>query len=1046
MSRRDGGDDPFWRRAGRRRRGVGGDDGSDAPSRGPDADRRPVAPLDPPRAAGGPPRRGSGLDREYLDDDLFGDDFFEAGPQAGQPRRRPVSEDAEDLRDEMRAQADDASPPRPAPPAAPDAEPSAAEPEGPRGAEPAPEPPTAAAEPKAPIAPSRSDRPARPRARPKPPIAPTPPQRPPHAPLDRRADPQPPAAERTAAPDRKSPRDEPEPRAPRFRAPAKPETPTEAPPRPAARPARPRSGPGLVNVRTLLDRDDLPGRDPAQSADDAVGGRPLDPRGASAPEAPQRPSSRPLAGMGDGATGASRFDPPREREPEPPIEPPVKLIAPRKPTPEQVLPPRPPEPPAASEPEAAPARPTPAADAPTFRQAPEPPAQDPPSAPPPPAPAEVAKAPPAPSDAAAEPPAPPVAPSSAEPASPPQEPTPPPAAVASVPADPAPSEPPAPPPEPAEEPAETADEPAATDMAGQPAPASGATPAPVPPPPPPALPSPEAVDAAVARLERLREEARRAAEQAEAAAAAMAAAHQAADETEEEREAKALAEQEARRMADRAAARSMLDESREPPSREPAEPTPEERAAMAAAEREEAVSRDFAHENGFGPIIVGARFTAGLMTPEAVEAELRIKARYIRAIEALDLDELPDGAYLPGYVRAYLRHLAPHLPITPDEGFELFRRELAYARGEDPDAPPVEAPAPVLNRSALERVSRSGGAKAAGVPAEPNSVRAAAKDVARKLAAARAGKGRRAKISAAAAISRASEAAPVDLPIARQGRLGAGRTSSAGASRLAPILGLAAGAGVVAALYFGWDQLVGGGQPEQEQLRVVRRIDPLTPPVGVTRPAAATYEPGGIISAPAEPPAPAPRQTPEVAPEAAAAGGADQDVASVEPQPGAPPSSETELPAPPVVPSQPRLAPPAQPPATPGVRGSGEQEAAAPVSTPTPTPTPPPTGPALAVRAIDQTWVRLRDGAGQTLFEGVIAPGRMIPLSPADAAFDLRTGNAGGVMLIVDGVAYGPLGAVGEVRSVSIERAAAAGLDAAPAVTAAVAAEAAAAQ
>lgn len=122
---------------------------------------------------------------------------------------------------------------------------------------------------------------------------------------------------------------------------------------------------------------------------------------------------------------------------------------------------------------------------------------------------------------------------------------------------------------------------------------------------------------------------------------------------------------------------------RTPPHRRRAEA--EEPNDAAEADDEEAVERTeeeaaeraaFIEENSIGSLLIGARATAGKHDLKAVERDLRIKARYLQAIEALDVAALPKEAYLAGYVRSYARYLKDYLPLTPEEAFNKFRQEL----------------------------------------------------------------------------------------------------------------------------------------------------------------------------------------------------------------------------------------------------------------------------------------------------------------------------------------------------------------------------------
>jgi cytoskeletal protein RodZ len=73
--------------------------------------------------------------------------------------------------------------------------------------------------------------------------------------------------------------------------------------------------------------------------------------------------------------------------------------------------------------------------------------------------------------------------------------------------------------------------------------------------------------------------------------------------------------------------------------------------------------------------------------------------------------------------------------------------------------------------------------------------------------------------------------------------------------------------------------------------------------------------------------------------------------------------------------------------------------------------------PGVALIADAEAWVRVRDGAGRTLHEGIMKAGEVWPAPDDASGLTLRAGNAGGVYVRVDGVRFGPLGAPGAVVS-----------------------------
>jgi len=78
----------------------------------------------------------------------------------------------------------------------------------------------------------------------------------------------------------------------------------------------------------------------------------------------------------------------------------------------------------------------------------------------------------------------------------------------------------------------------------------------------------------------------------------------------------------------------------------------------------------------------------------------------------------------------------------------------------------------------------------------------------------------------------------------------------------------------------------------------------------------------------------------------------------------------------------------------------------------------PPPGPGdsrIIVRARADSWIQVRDKAGQTVFNRVLRPGETFNVPPKQQLL-LTTGNAGGVDLVVDGAVAPSLGATGVVR------------------------------
>ena len=71
----------------------------------------------------------------------------------------------------------------------------------------------------------------------------------------------------------------------------------------------------------------------------------------------------------------------------------------------------------------------------------------------------------------------------------------------------------------------------------------------------------------------------------------------------------------------------------------------------------------------------------------------------------------------------------------------------------------------------------------------------------------------------------------------------------------------------------------------------------------------------------------------------------------------------------------------------------------------------------VSLVAVRETWVRVRDAAGTTIYETVMQAGQRYQLPVTEEPPTLRTGNAGGVYFDVAGQTYGPVGADGTVVS-----------------------------
>jgi cytoskeleton protein RodZ len=191
-----------------------------------------------------------------------------------------------------------------------------------------------------------------------------------------------------------------------------------------------------------------------------------------------------------------------------------------------------------------------------------------------------------------------------------------------------------------------------------------------------------------------------------------------------------------------------------------------------------------------------------------------------------------------------------------------------------------------------------------------------------------------------------------------------------------PERGVPAGAvvllGVVLAVaaYAGWYRLSGEGKlPAETSLQVPVRLAPLAEQA---------------VPPPSPPPAPAP-------------------AAAASPVAGPPPQLAATEPAQADAPTAPAISP---------------SSAAAAAVVPLPVPPPPavsPDQPRIVLRANADSWVQVRDRAGQVLLNRILHAGETWDV-PARPNLLLTTGNAGGTDLMVDGAASASLGSNGAVR------------------------------
>ena len=350
-----------------------------------------------------------------------------------------------------------------------------------------------------------------------------------------------------------------------------------------------------------------------------------------------------------------------------------------------------------------------------------------------------------------------------------------------------------------------------------------------------------------------------------------------------------------------------------------------------------------------GDIMRGERATLGKSLLD-VQAELRIKAAYIAAIENCDTKAFDTPSFIAGYVRSYARYLG----MEPEWAFEAFCHESGFQPTHGL-APQARAKAEKANRQGSRNRDSDPLANAAFVPQpssifegiEPGAVGSVAVLVALIGVLGFGG------YSVLREIQKVNFA-PVeqsvgvleDLPGLGTG--GAGLAGDPGASVLAG----------------GSPDAGGVTPPTTEALDRLYRPQALDVPVLIARDGPiSTLDPaevgvlanaGGARSA--------------VPADATLGSAVDEAVAAVAKEPA------------------PALAPEG------AVRVFG------------------PDAPEVAIFAVRPSWVRVRGADGSVILEKILDAGERYVLPKLEAAPTLRSGNSGSVYFAVNGTAYGPAG------------------------------------
>ncbi|MEO1120172.1 MAG: RodZ domain-containing protein [Pseudomonadota bacterium] len=438
----------------------------------------------------------------------------------------------------------------------------------------------------------------------------------------------------------------------------------------------------------------------------------------------------------------------------------------------------------------------------------------------------------------------------------------------------------------------------------------------------------------------------------------------------------------------------------------------------------------FLDEASVGELLRGARLTRGDFNIDAVAEELNIKKRVIDGIEMIDPTRLPKDVFLKNSIRAYVQYLKPEFPYPTEYAVEKFFDELTEARAKlaaEQAAARAEAQAAREAAAAEQSEPLSEAPKPFVLPSEDLP--------APKPALPRPAPKKRHVID--------DFAPPPPTPVYQP-------PAEPFWSKIAPALTAGAALAVVSGLAWGaWSllediQRIGLQSPEDQvaELTVIDRRDGVARVADVARPSAEAYGDGGVLtqvySAPKsgrgidgpiadlsprdvgafrsiavddDPVDPAVRRAgvdpaatavdlgslnaPPLELETAGVAGQDQ-VVSASVDAGAAQQGVENAAV--VLPPQ------------------GSQAAVNPVA-----PARDWRGPKLALHADGDIWVRVVDTLGVTIFIGNIADGEMIALPHNTGPLVLRTGNAGGTVLLLDGKAFGPVGGRGRVLTLEFE-------------------------
>ncbi len=336
-----------------------------------------------------------------------------------------------------------------------------------------------------------------------------------------------------------------------------------------------------------------------------------------------------------------------------------------------------------------------------------------------------------------------------------------------------------------------------------------------------------------------------------------------------------------------------------------------------------------------------------------VQRDLRIRADYLAAIEDADASAFPFAGFAAGYVRAYARYLG----LDEDDVYRRFREESGFA-----GVAPTQS-------------------------VDPREVLAAA----------------RPQVASAPAQTARPAAAAISTRFLAANRAQERRAFAVGLRGLGSVAAL--GALVIGLGYGGWSLL-------QDLQRLGFAPLPTAPEVLVAAPELPNPAEGGFAGAPAASPEATPRVSlaaiyaAQEAPPPPAPTPRDGPISSIDPRRAgvfALPAAEPALTA---APSAIAATVASAEPAPEVMIAAADDGAEPPIAQDQ--------GGApmrgVDVLALEDAWIRVRDGERRTLFTGILGPGERFSLPEGAEEPELRAGNAGAVYILVDGAAFGPLG------------------------------------